>query len=68
MISRPMPPADGIRYSHDGGDAALHPLKYQFTHGAHGGYPAPVRRTKSFGFSPGRLPLVNLVRGGPRLY
>ena len=67
MISRPMPPANPILFSHDGGDAALHPLKYQATT-VHGGYPAPIKRTKSFGFAPGKLPLVNLVRGGPRLY
>jgi hypothetical protein len=67
MISRPMHAAPPLPYlGHS--DAPLQPQPWQFTHGPHGGYPAPVRRTKSFSFGPRNLPPVNLVRGGPRLY
>ena len=68
MITRPMHGPSPLQFSHDGGDAALHPLRYQSATGTNGGYPGPVVRTKSFGFRPRILPPVNLVRGGPRLY
>ena len=67
MITRPMaprPPEPELGHS----DAALHPLKYQSTLGPHGGYPMPIRRTKSYAFNPRILPPVNKVTGPPRLY
>lgn len=67
MISRPMYPAPPLpELGHS--DAALHPLTYHDTMGPTGGYPAPLIRTKSFGFRPGGLPPVNLIKGPPRLY
>lgn len=60
----PTPPIPELGHS----DAALHPLAYQSTLGPHGGYPAPIIRTKSFGFRPRLLPPVNKVYGSPRLY
>ena len=67
MISRPLyaaPPPPDLGHS----DAPLTPLPYQSTLGPHGGYPAPVRRTKSMSFRPRPLPPVNHVVGPPRLY
>lgn len=68
MISRPLPPVHANLYSHDGGDTALHPLRYQGDVHSSGGYPAPIIRTKSYAFRPGFLPPVNKVSGPPRLY
>jgi hypothetical protein len=69
MISRPMHgtpyiPYRGTRTS----DAPITPLPYQSTLGPHGGYPAPIIRTKSFAFGPRLLPPVNKIVGPPRLY
>ena len=67
MITRPMyPPPPLPELGHQ--NAALAPLTYHDTFGAHGGYSAPIRRTKSFGFGPRNLPPVNRISGPPRLY
>lgn len=47
--------------------AHLGPSDHPLT-SAGGGYPGPLIRTPGFGFLPGKLPPVNLVRGMPRLY
>ena len=67
MITRPMPFAHPS-FPSGHSDAPLTPLPFQHKLGAHGGYPAPIRRTKMFGFNPGQLPPVNKVVGPPRLY
>ncbi len=67
MITRPMnfvPDAPALGHS----DATLTPLPYQHSAGVRGGYPAPIRRTKSYAFAPRPLPPVNKVQGPPRLY
>ena len=67
MISRPMTPAPPMpELGHQ--NAALAPLAWQYTNGPHGGYPAPLRRTKSFALGPRKLPPVNKIAGPPRLY
>ncbi len=69
MISRPM---QGQAYIVNPGvrtnNSPIMPLPYQSTIAPHGGYPAPIIRTKSFAFAPRILPPVNKVVGPPRLY
>ncbi len=68
MITRPMhaPPVLDAHRGHS--DATMTPLRYLESMGPHGGYPAPVRRTRAFAFNPRVLPPVNVVSGPPRLY
>lgn len=67
MITRPMHfIPDEPERGHS--DATMTPLAYHSTMGPHGGYPAPIRRTKSYAFAPRLLPPVNKVVGPPRLY
>lgn len=67
MITRPMA-ARPVLTDRGHSDATLTPLRHQHTLGPHGGWPGPIRRTKSFGFGPGVLPPVNKISGSPRLY
>ena len=67
MITRPMqgqPPVKAKGHSEE----PLQPQPWQSTNGPHGGYPMPIRRTKSYAFNPRILPPVNKVVGPPRLY
>lgn len=61
-------PATPDNFDRGHSDEPLQPLPYTMTNGPRGGYPMPIRRTKSFGFGPRLLPPVNLVKGPPRLY
>jgi hypothetical protein len=62
MITRPMPATPKLMWRGHS-DATLTPLRHTQTVGPRGGWPAPIRRTKSFGFAPGALPPVNKVIG-----
>ena len=66
MITRPMPGRPEV-FPRGHSDEPMSVLPHQQTNGPHGGYPAPIRRTKGFAFRPRLLPPVNKIKGSPRL-